>query len=364
MNDTRPIQVLVVDDSASVRHILTSLLADDPGIEVSAVADPFAAARRMQDALPDVIILDIEMPRMDGLTFLRKIMSQRPIPVIICSTLTEAGSTTLFDALEAGAVDVLPKPRVDTRQFLMSSGALVRDAVRAAAMSKVGRRQSRPAPIEKKLTADVMMPPPVARRHAAATGLVVCIGVSTGGTESLREVLETMPAACPPIVVVQHMPEKFTAAFARRLDGICAMEVKEAENDDAVLPGRVLIAPGNLHMLLQRAGSRYHVAIKDGPPVSRHRPSVDVLFRSAAQYAGPNALGIIMTGMGDDGANGLLEMRRAGARTLAQSEESCIVFGMPKEAIERGAAERVVHLDRIQGEIMRAGVASQLEPAS
>ncbi len=364
MTDTRPIRVLVVDDSASVRHILTSLLAEDPGIEVSAVADPFAAARRMQDSLPDVIILDIEMPRMDGLTFLRKIMAQRPIPVIICSTLTEAGSKTLFDALEAGAVDVLPKPRIDTRQFLMSSGALVRDAVRAAALSKVGRRVPRPASVEKKLTADVMMPPPVARRHAAATGLVVCIGVSTGGTESLREVLQTMPAACPPIVVVQHMPEKFTAAFARRLDGICAMEVKEAEHDDAVLPGRVLIAPGNLHMLLQRNGSRYHVAVKDGPPVSRHRPSVDVLFRSAAQYAGPNALGIIMTGMGDDGANGLLEMREAGARTLAQSEESCVVFGMPKEAIERGAAERVVHLDRIQGEIMRAGVASQLEPAS
>lgn len=364
MTDTRPIRVLIVDDSASVRHILTSLLADDPLIEVSAAADPFAAARRMQDSLPDVIILDIEMPRMDGLTFLRKIMSQRPIPVIICSTLTEAGSKTLFDALEAGAVDVLPKPRVDTRQFLMSSGALVRDAVRAAAMSKVRPRRSGAARIETKLTADVMMPPPVARRHAAVTGLVVCIGVSTGGTESLREVLQTMPAACPPIVVVQHMPEKFTAAFARRLDGMCAMEVKEAEDDDAVLPGRVLIAPGNRHMLLQRAGLRYHVAIKDGPPVSRHRPSVDVLFRSAAQYAGPNALGIIMTGMGDDGANGLLEMRGAGARTLAQSEESCVVFGMPKEAIERGAAERIVHLDRIQGEIMRAGVAAQLEPTS
>ncbi|GAU81394.1 chemotaxis response regulator protein-glutamate methylesterase [Bosea sp. BIWAKO-01] len=348
----QPIRVLIVDDSASVRQVLSSILNDDPGIEVmGTAADAFAAVRRLQNELPDVMILDIEMPGMDGLTFLRKIMAQRPIPVIICSTLTEAGSRALFDALEAGAVDVLPKPRIDTRNALIETADRLRHSVRAAAQARLRPRQAR-LPVEKKLTADVIMPPPVPGRVRSETDRIVCIGISTGGTETLREVLTALPVTCPGIAVVQHMPEKFTAAFARRLNGICAVEVKEAEDGDELRAGRVLIAPGNRHMLLQRSGTQYRVAIKDGPHVSRHRPSVDVLFRSAAQYAGANALGLIMTGMGDDGARGLLEMRKAGAHTLAQDEESCVVFGMPKEAIELGAAQRVVGLARVPQEIM------------
>lgn len=348
----QPIRVLIVDDSASVRQVLSTILDDDPGIEVmGTAADVPAAVRRLQNELPDVMILDIEMPGMDGLTFLRKIMVQRPIPVIICSTLTEAGSQALFDALEAGAVDVLPKPRIDTRNALIETADRLRHAVRAAAQAKLRPRQAR-APVEQKLTADVMMPPPVPGRVRGQTERIVCIGISTGGTETLREVLTVLPPTCPGIAVVQHMPEKFTAAFARRLNGLCTVEVKEAEDGDELRTGRVLIAPGNRHMLLQRSGTQYRVAIKDGPQVSRHRPSVDVLFRSAAQYAGANALGLIMTGMGDDGARGLLEMRKAGACTLAQDEESCVVFGMPKEAIELGAAQRIVRLARVPHEIM------------
>ncbi|KFC75631.1 Chemotaxis response regulator protein-glutamate methylesterase [Bosea sp. LC85] len=348
----KPIRVLIVDDSASVRQVLSSILSEDNGIEVmGTAADAFAAVRRLQNELPDVMILDIEMPGMDGLTFLRKIMAQRPIPVIICSTLTETGSRALFDALEAGAVDVLPKPRIDTRNALIETADRLRHSVRAAAQARLRPRHARP-PVEEKLTADVIMPPPVPGRVRSETDRIVCIGISTGGTETLREVLTALPVTCPGIAVVQHMPEKFTAAFARRLNGICAVEVKEAEDGDELRAGRVLIAPGNRHMLLQRSGTQYRVAIKDGPHVSRHRPSVDVLFRSAAQYAGANALGLIMTGMGDDGARGLLEMRKAGAHTLAQDEESCVVFGMPKEAIELGAAQRVIGLGRVPQEIM------------
>lgn len=354
MATTSMIRVLVVDDSASVRQTLVGILDEAPDITVLGTAsDPFIAARRIQEDMPDVIILDLEMPRMDGLTFLRKIMAQKPIPVIICSTLTEAGSRMLFDVLEAGAVDVLPKPRIDTRQFLLESSVRVCDAVRAAARARL-RGARRPFQlVEAKLTADVMIPPPIPGRVVMQTDRIVCIGASTGGTESLRDVLEVLPADCPAIVIVQHMPEHFTAAFAKRLNGLCAVEVKEAADGDMVHQGRVLIAPGGRHMLVQRSGGRYHVAIKDGPLVSRHRPSVDVMFRSVAQCAGANALGIIMTGMGDDGANGLLEMRKAGAFTIAQDEESCIVFGMPKEAIERGAVDKIVPLDRIYLEILR-----------
>ncbi len=346
-----PVRVLIVDDSASVRQVLSAILDDDPEITVMGTAsDAFSAARKLQVELPDVMILDIEMPGMDGLTFLRKIMAQRPIPVIICSTLTEAGSRALFDALEAGAFDIVPKPRVDTRNALLESTDRIRQCVKAAATARLRRREPRMV-VERKLTADAIMPPPSINRPKPATARIVCIGISTGGTETLREVLEVLPVTSPGIVVVQHMPEKFTAAFASRLDRICALEIKEAEDGDEVTSGRVLIAPGARHMLLQRTGIRYHVAIKDGPPVSRHRPSVDVLFRSAAQFAGPNAMGLIMTGMGDDGARGLLEMRKAGARTLAQDEESCVVFGMPKEAIDRGAVEKIVPLARVPHEI-------------
>ena len=347
------VRALIVDDSASVRQILTTILNEDPDIEVIATAsDPYAAARRLQNELPDVILLDIEMPRMDGITFLRKIMAQHPIPVIICSSLTEEGSGLMFEAFEAGAVDIVPKPRIDTRQALLESSGRLREAVKSAARAKVRPRAQRRSTVEKKLTADAIIPPPVESRSRPTTERIVCIGVSTGGTEALNDVLEVLPPNCPGILIVQHMPQGFTAAFAKRLNGVCQIQVKEAEDGEPVQPGCAYIAPGARHMLLQRTGLRYHIAIKDGPPVSRHRPSADVLFRSAAQYAGSNALGIIMTGMGDDGARGLLEMRKLGASTRAQDEESCVVFGMPKEAIACGAVEKVVSLGQIPREIM------------
>lgn len=360
---TRPVRVLIIDDSASVRQTLSDILSADPGIEVAATAaDPYMAAQRIQKEVPDVITLDVEMPRMDGITFLRKLMAQRPIPVVMCSSLTEQGSQTLIEALEAGAVDVILKPRVDTKQFLLESSVRICDAVKAAAAADLRHlpRRGRAAPAASqptsKLNADVMLPPPI-RRDAMArtTETVVCIGASTGGTESLRVVLEALPADGPGIVIVQHMPEHFTSAFARRLDGLCRVDVKEAEDGDTVRRGRVLIAPGNHHTLLQRSGARYFVAVKDGPLVSRHRPSVDVLFRSAAQYAGANAAGILMTGMGDDGARGLLEMHSAGALTVAQDEATSVVFGMPREAIALGAADRVLPLDQLASLIMQVG---------
>jgi two-component system chemotaxis response regulator CheB len=356
----KPIRVLVIDDSASVRQALCAVLTEDPGIEIMGVAaDPFVAARRIHDEVPDVITLDVEMPRMDGITFLRKLMAQRPIPVVMCSSLTEGGSETLMQALEAGAVDVILKPKLEAAQYLLDAKLRICDVVKAAARARLpsrpraptDKRSSAPQP---KLSADAMLAAPTgSRAMARTTENVVCIGASTGGTESLRVVLEALPADSPGIVVVQHMPEKFTAALARRLDTLSAMEVREAADGDTVLRGRVLIAPGNKHMLLQRSGARYYVAIKDGPLVSRHRPSVDVLFRSAAHNAGANALGIIMTGMGDDGARGLLEMRQAGAATIAQDEASCVVFGMPKEAIALGGADRVLPLECLAREIVR-----------
>jgi two-component system chemotaxis response regulator CheB len=357
---TRKIRVLIIDDSATVRQTLTEILESDPGIEVmGAASDPFVAAQRIQKEIPDVITLDIEMPRMDGITFLRKLMAQHPVPVVICSSLAESGSETLSQALDAGAVEIILKPKVSTQQFLQESRIHICDVVKAAARARLkqipgrGPRMSEPGA---KLNADVMLAAPVAG-HAMArtTESVVCIGASTGGTESLRTVLEELPAASPGIVIVQHMPEKFTEAFARRLDGLCAMEVKEAADGDTVMRGRVLIAPGNKHMMLQRSGARYYVAIKDGPLVSRHRPSVDVLFRSAARFGGSNVLGIIMTGMGDDGARGLLELKDAGALTIAQDEATCVVFGMPKEAIARGAAMKILPLGLLATEINRAG---------
>jgi len=356
----KKVRVLVIDDSASVRQTLVSILEADPDIEIMGVAsDPFAAARRLQEEIPDVITLDVEMPRMDGITFLRKLMSQRPIPVVMCSSLTELGSETLMQALEAGAVDVILKPKIAAADHLSEIGDRIRHVVKAAAQARLGaaRRTAISASAagpQAKLTADAMLPPPSGRPMAKTTEKVVCIGASTGGTESLREVLEALPANAPGIVIVQHMPEKFTAAFARRLNGLCQVEVKEAEHGDPVLRGHVLIAPGDHHILLERQGARYHVSVKKGPLVSRHRPSVDVLFRSAARSAGANAVGIIMTGMGDDGARGLEEMKNAGAHTVAQDEATSIVFGMPKEAIARGAAVKVMPLERLAGEIMQS----------
>jgi two-component system chemotaxis response regulator CheB len=345
------IRVLIVDDSAVVRQTLREVLSSDPGIEVMATAgDPFVAAERISEEVPDVITLDIEMPRMDGLTFLKKIMSQHPIPVVICSSLAEKGAQSTFKALEYGAVDIVAKPRLGARQFLEDSRITLCEAVKAAAGARL--RALKPShTVEPKLTADAILSP-ATHAMAETTEKVVVIGASTGGTEALKTLLETLPADTPGIVIVQHMPELFTRAFANRLDGLCAITVKEAESNDTVIRGRALIAPGNHHLLLKRSGARYYVEIKDGPLVCRHRPSVDVLFRSAARYAGQNAVGVILTGMGDDGARGMLEMKQAGAMTIAQDEASCVVFGMPKEAIKHGAVHKILPLKAISGAIL------------
>ena len=343
------IKVMVVDDSAVVRQVVAGMLQDDPEIEVlCAVADPLLAMTRMKIQWPDVIVLDIEMPRMDGITFLKKIMAERPTPVVICSTLTEQGAQTSMAALSAGAVAIITKPKIGLKQFLIDASDDLVSAVKAAAKANVKKLQ-----VVAKLNADVMLP--AADKHTAmlqTTERVVALGTSTGGTQALEVVLKSLPRVCPGIVIVQHMPEKFTAEFAKRLNSLCQIEVKEAQNNDRVVPGRALIAPGGQHMLLRRTGAQYFVEVTDGPLVNRHRPSVDVLFRSVSKCAGANALGVIMTGMGDDGAAGLLEMRKAGAHTVAQDEESCVVFGMPKEAIKRGGVEKTIPLGAIGREIM------------
>ncbi|MFG6488707.1 chemotaxis response regulator protein-glutamate methylesterase [Roseateles sp. BYS78W] len=353
------IKVMVVDDSAVVRQVLSGLISATPGMEVlHAVSDPLMAMERMKTTWPDVIVLDVEMPRMDGITFLRQIMADRPTPVVICSTLTEKGTRTSMDALAAGAVAIVTKPKLELKKFLQTNAAELIGAVRAAAAANVSRLAPRAAagaaPVARvKLTADAMLPPGEGRAMAQTTEQVVAIGTSTGGTQALEEVLTALPRVCPGIVIVQHMPEKFTAAFAARLNSLSEIEVKEAATNDRVLPGRALIAPGGKHMILRRNGAQYFVEVADGPLVNRHRPSVDVLFRSVSRCAGANALGIIMTGMGDDGAQGLLEMRQAGARTLGQDERSCVVYGMPKEAVKRGAVERAVPLSAIAAEIVQ-----------
>jgi two-component system chemotaxis response regulator CheB len=349
----KKIKVLVVDDSAVVRQTMSEILSSDPDIEVMATApDPFRAADRIRDEVPDVITLDVEMPRMDGITFLQKVMSQHPIPVVMCSSLTGKGSDTALKALEYGAVDIIAKPVVGTKQFLQESKVRICDAVKAAAQVQ-SKRVPMPKKIEPKLSADAVIPKPPSKAMAQTTEKVVAVGASTGGTEALRVFLEAMPIDAPGIVIVQHMPEHFTRSFAQRLDSICQISVKEAESNDTVLRGRALIAPGNNHLLLKRSGARYFVEVKEGPLVCRHRPSVDVLFRSTARYAGKNAVGVIMTGMGDDGAQGLLEMKMAGADTIAQDEATSVVFGMPMEAIKRGAADKVMGLENIAGAVLR-----------
>ncbi|MEW6593542.1 MAG: chemotaxis response regulator protein-glutamate methylesterase [Thermodesulfobacteriota bacterium] len=351
---TGKLRVLIVDDSAVVRQALTETLESDPMIEVMGAArDPFVAADYIAREVPDVIVLDVEMPRMDGITFLHKIMTQHPIPVVICSTLTESGAETTIKALEYGAVDIITKPKLGTKQFIEESRIRICDAVKAAAKVRVRPVASASIRhVEKKLTADVMLPPP-AKAMVQTTERVVAVGASTGGTEALRVFLEALPGDCSGIVIVQHMPEGFTRAFAQRLDSICRIRIKEAEDGDTVLRGQALIAPGNHHTMLKRSGARYYVEVKDGPLVCRHRPSVDVLFRSTARYAGKNAIGVIMTGMGDDGARGMLEMKEAGACTIAQDEKSCVVFGMPKEAISLGGVDKVLPLERIASEVLR-----------
>ncbi|MDR3482308.1 MAG: chemotaxis response regulator protein-glutamate methylesterase [Burkholderiaceae bacterium] len=347
------IKVMVVDDSAVVRQVVAGLLNDDPGIEViGAVADPLLAMARMKIQWPDVLVLDIEMPRMDGITFLKKIMSERPTPVIICSTLTEKGAQTSMAALAAGAVAIITKPKLGIKQFLNDASDDLVSAVKAAARANVNRLAV--VAVSEKLTADAILP--AAENHGAmiqTTERVVAIGTSTGGTQALEQVLTALPRVAPGIVIVQHMPEKFTAEFAARLNSLCQIEVKEARHGDRVMQGRALIAPGGKHMLMRRNGAQYFVDVIDGPLVNRHRPSVDVLFRSVAKCAGANALGVILTGMGDDGAVGLLEMRKAGARTAAQDEASCVVYGMPKEAVKCGAVEKTVPLSAVAREILQ-----------
>jgi two-component system chemotaxis response regulator CheB len=350
---SRKIRVLVVDDSAVVRQVVTQTLSRDPNIEViGAALDPVFALEKMKTNWPDVIVLDLEMPRMDGLTFLRRIMAERPTPVVICSSLAEKGAQVALDALAAGAVSIITKPKVGLKSFLDGAANDIIQAVKAAAHSRPGRRASAavaslsPSP---SLSADVILP---AAHNASAplgrtTDRLVAIGTSTGGTQALEAVLTALPVDTPGVVVVQHMPEKFTAMFAQRLNSLCKIEVREARSGDRVLPGLALIAPGGKHMMVKRNGAQYVVDVVDGPLVNRHKPSVDVLFRSVAKCAGHNALGIIMTGMGDDGARGLKEMRDAGAHTLAEDESTCVVFGMPKEAIRLGGAAEVLPLTRM-----------------
>jgi len=346
----RPSRILVVDDSAVVRQSMTGVLTK-AGFTVDVAADPLIALEKMKRARPDVIVLDLEMPRMDGLTFLRKLMSEDPIPVVVCSGLTGSGTEAAMRALEEGAVEIITKPRVGVHGFLVESSAQLVDALLGAARARL--RVPRNCAIQPRLTADAMLPSR-AGPLVVTTDRIVVVGASTGGTEALRRLLQDLPPDSPGLVIVQHMPEVFTAAFARRLNETCRIEVREASDGDHVVAGRALIAPGNRHTLVRRSGARYAVEIADGPLVSRHRPSVDVLFRSAAQAAGVNAVGVILTGMGDDGAEGLLEMKRAGARTLAQDEATCVVFGMPKEAIARGAADDVLPLGLIPAAVVRA----------
>ena len=351
------IKVLIVDDSALVRQTLVSILESDPQIEIVGVAaDPYIAVAKIKECVPDVITLDIEMPRMDGLTFLKKLMSQHPIPVVVISTLTEKGTDSALLALEYGAVEVLAKPKVNTKILLEQSKIELCDKVKAAALANVKRRsfsaRTATSEVAPKLSADAVIGKHTSTSMVQTTETVIAIGASTGGTEALRVLLEGFPADCPGIVIVQHMPEMFTKQFAQRLNSLCKVSVKEAENGDKVLRGHVLLSPGGKHMMLKRSGAIYHVEVVDGPLVNRHRPSVDVLFRSVARYAGKNVVGAILTGMGDDGARGMLEMKEAGAHTIAQDENSCVVFGMPKEAIKLGGADKVLPLSDISKYIM------------
>jgi two-component system chemotaxis response regulator CheB len=347
---------MIVDDSAVAREVMSAVLSR--AFTVTTAPDPIIAMDKIAHTRPDVIILDLEMPRMHGLTFLRKLRTELPIPVVVCSSLAGRDTEVVLRALEEGAVDVVAKPAVGVRAFLEDAEVLLVETVRGAAEARARRARSatmRGFPVVPATTTRSATPPtplPVfltatAPRAGIVTDSIIALGASTGGTEALRSILERLPPSAPGIVVVQHMPEAFTGAFARRLDQCCQVMVKEAASGDEIVPGRVLIAAGNRHLIVHRQGKRYFAEVSDGPLVSRHRPSVDVLFRSVAASAGANAVGAILTGMGDDGADGLLEMKKAGARTIAQDEATCVVFGMPKEAIARQAVGETAPLSRI-----------------
>lgn len=352
-NEHSPIHVLVVDDSATVRQVLASVLPEKHGFRVTVAADPLIAMAKMKKSVPDVVLLDLEMPRMDGMTFLRKLMGENPLPVVICSGLTGPNTDAAIRALENGAVDIITKPKIGVRGFLEESAVLLEDTVRAAAAARL-RRAQRQDSLKSTRPAEGR---PSLQRTSREKERIIAIGASTGGTEALLHLFERMPQDCPGIVAVQHMPEGFTAAFARRLNDNCAIEVREATDGDQLVPGRAYIAPGNRHTYVRHMGPKYYLEVRDGALVSRHRPSVNVLFRSVAHAAGSNAVGVLLTGMGNDGAEGLLEMRRANAFTIAQDEATCVVFGMPREAILLGAAEEVLPLHRIpQAMLLRSEI--------
>lgn len=353
------IKVLIVDDSAVVRLAITKELSKEKSITISAaVADPIFAMKRMAIEWPDVIVLDVEMPRMDGITFLKQIMAERPTPVVICSTLTTKGAETTMQALDAGAVTIITKPKIGLKEFLEDSSNDLILAVKTAASANTKNLIPKKLPLKRsqdvptKLTADAILSQATVAM-TKTTDKVIAIGTSCGGTQALEYVLSALPRVCHGIVIVQHMPEKFTAAFAERVNKISEIVVTEAKDGDRVIPGQALIAPGGKHMMLTRSGAQYKVEVRDGPLVNRHRPSVDVLFRSVAKSAGKNAVGFILTGMGDDGAAGMLEMHNVGAYTVAQNEETCVVFGMPKEAIKRGGVDKVMSLQSIVQKIIK-----------
>ncbi len=351
------IKVFLVDDSATVRKVLREILEAAPGIKViGAAQDPVFAQQHLKKDWPDVFILDVEMPRMDGLTFLKKIMAEHPTPVVMCSTLTEQGSATSLKALNYGAIEIVEKPKTNLKNGLLDSSQRLVNAVRAASLANVSNvkrsLKPKPVPIKPKLSVDAVLPKTSKTSVIRTQNNFIIIGASTGGTQALESILTHLPAGTRGIAIVQHMPEKFTLAFANRLNQLCAMQVKEASENDELEHGTVLIAPGGHHMVLVAKGNKIVASIKDAPPVNRHRPSVDVLFRSAAKTMGSHALGIILTGMGDDGAKGLKEMQDAGAKTIAQNKESCVVYGMPAEAVKLNAADDILGLAEIPNKII------------
>ncbi len=348
------IKVLIIDDSALVRQVMTEILNGDPELEVVGTAqDPLIARNKIKELNPDVLTLDVEMPRMDGVTFLENLMRLRPMPVIMVSSLTEKGADITLRALELGAIDFVEKPKLDVQHGLNEYAEEIRSKVKLAARSRV-RANPNPVqlPASKKHSADAILKK-TAGKHFKTTDKIIAIGASTGGTEAIKEILINLPADTPGIVITQHIPEAFSGPFAARMDGCSAMTVYEASDGQQVLPGHVYIAPGSHHMLVERDGARYICRLNDGPPVNRHRPSVDVMFRSVAQNVGPNATGIILTGMGNDGAKGLLEMKQSGAYTLAQDEKSSVVWGMPGEAVKLDAADTILPLEKISTEIIK-----------